>query len=83
MRFVRGNEQHGRLDDGSLDLVRVRNDFADGYTVVPDGVEQYMRAIASLSHSIEVELNFATKVNAYVTPPAHKASSPTTMSTTC
>lgn len=73
VRFVRGNDKRGsdnyRLDDGSLDLVRVRNDFADGYTVVLDGVEQYVRAIASLSHSIEVELNFATKVNAYVTPP--------------
>ena len=28
-----------------------------------------MRAIASLLHSIEVELNFATQVNAYFTPP--------------
>ncbi len=25
--------------------------------------------IASLAHAIEVELNFATKVNAYITPP--------------
>jgi bifunctional lysine-specific demethylase and histidyl-hydroxylase NO66 len=73
VRFVRGDEKHGsdtyRLADGSLDLARVRNDFADGYTVVLDGVEQYVRPIASLSHSIEVELNFATKVNAYITPP--------------
>jgi bifunctional lysine-specific demethylase and histidyl-hydroxylase NO66 len=73
VRLVRGNDKKGsdtyRLADGSLDLVRVRNDFADGYTVVLDDVEQYVRAIALLSHSIEVELNFATKVNAYVTPP--------------
>src|SRR3984893_18263621 len=71
VRLVRGDEKHGsdRLADGSLDLVRVRNDFADGYTVVLDDVEQYVRAIASLAHAIEVELNFATKVNAYVTPP--------------
>jgi ribosomal protein L16 Arg81 hydroxylase len=71
--LVKGDEKHGsdtyRLADGSLDLVRVRNDFADGYTVVLDGVEQYVRAIATLTHSIEVELNFPTKVNAYVTPP--------------
>jgi JmjC domain len=58
-----------RLADGSLDLVGVRSDFANGYTIVLDDVEQYVRAIASLAHSIEVELNFATKVNAYVTPP--------------
>jgi bifunctional lysine-specific demethylase and histidyl-hydroxylase NO66 len=73
VRFVRRDEKHGsdtyRLADGSLDLVRVRSDFADGYTVVLDSVEQYVRAIASLSHAIEVELNFATKVNAYLTPP--------------
>ncbi len=71
--LVRGNEKHGsdtyRLADGSLDLVRVHKDFADGYTIVLDSVEQYVRAIASLSHSIEVELNFPTQVNTYITPP--------------
>jgi len=71
VRLVRGEEKHGSdgLADGSLDHVRVRNDFADGYTIVLDDVEQYVRTIASLAHAIEVELNFATKVNAYVTPP--------------
>ena len=73
VRLVRGNDKKGpdsyRLADGSLDLVRVRNDFADGYTIVLDNVERYVRAVGSLSHSIEVELNFPTQVNAYVTPP--------------
>ncbi|KAA8960761.1 cupin domain-containing protein [Mycobacterium sp.] len=73
MRLVRpGEKRHAdtyRRADGSLDLVRVHDDFAGGYTIVLDGVEQYVRAIASLTHSIEVELNFATKVNAYITPP--------------
>jgi bifunctional lysine-specific demethylase and histidyl-hydroxylase NO66 len=73
VRLVRGEEKHGsdayRLADGRLDLVRVRSDFTNGYTIVLDDVEQYVRTIASLTHSIEVELNFATKVNAYVTPP--------------
>jgi Cupin superfamily protein len=58
-----------RLVDGSLDLVRVRNDFADGYTIILGGVERYVRAIASLAHSIEVELNYPIQVNAYITPP--------------
>jgi hypothetical protein len=58
-----------RLADGTLDLARVRNGFADGYTIVLNGLEQYVRAITSLSHSIEVELNFPTRVNAYITPP--------------
>jgi hypothetical protein len=73
VRLVRGEEHKEgdvyRLADGSLDLVRVWNDFAAGYTIVLNGVEQYVPAIASVSHSIEVELNFPTQVNAYVTPP--------------
>jgi bifunctional lysine-specific demethylase and histidyl-hydroxylase NO66 len=73
VRLVRRNEQKDpdtyRLADGSLDLGRVHDDFADGYTIVLDRVERYVRAIALLSHSVEVELNFATRVNAYITPP--------------
>ncbi len=73
VRLVRGGEDEDpdayRRADGSLDLVRVRNAFADGYTIVLNGLEQYVRAIASLTHSIEVELNFPTRANAYLTPP--------------
>ena len=58
-----------RLADGSLDFARVRSDFADGYTIVLDSIERFARPIASLAHSIEAALNFATQVNAYVTPP--------------
>jgi ribosomal protein L16 Arg81 hydroxylase len=59
-----------RLDDGSLDLVRVGNDFADGYTIILGGVERYISKVASLAHSIEVELNYPVQINAYITPPA-------------
>ncbi|MGA9674250.1 MAG: cupin domain-containing protein [Mycobacterium sp.] len=73
VRLVRGNEKKDpdvyRLADRSLDLARIRNDFADGYTIVLDNVERYVRTIVWLSQSIEVELNFPTQVNAYVTPP--------------
>jgi lysine-specific demethylase/histidyl-hydroxylase NO66 len=73
VRLVRGGEDKDpdayRLADGSLDLVRVRDMLAGGYTIVLNGIERYVRAIAWLSHSIEVELNFPTRVNAYVTPP--------------
>jgi bifunctional lysine-specific demethylase and histidyl-hydroxylase NO66 len=73
VRLIREHDKESsdnyRLADGSLDLVGVRGAYADGYTIVLEDVEQYMRAIASLSNAIEVELNFATKVNAYVTPP--------------
>ncbi|MGH3959558.1 cupin domain-containing protein [Mycobacterium sp.] len=73
VRLIRGGEDKDhdayRLADGSLDIARVRDGFADGYTIILNGLERYVRTIASLSHSIEVELNFPTRVNAYVTPP--------------
>ena len=73
LRLMRETDKKGadsyRLDDGSLDLVGIRDDFADGYTIVLDGVERHIRAIAALSQSIEVELNFPVQVNAYITPP--------------
>lgn len=58
-----------QLSDGTLDIAGVHADLADGYTIVVDRLERYLRSIAALSHSIEVELNFATQVNAYITPP--------------
>ncbi|MGH3531843.1 MAG: cupin, partial [Mycobacterium sp.] len=42
VRLIRDGEDKDpdtyRLADGSLDLVRVRNDFADGYTIVLNGL---------------------------------------------
>lgn len=73
MRLVKGGADKDpasyRRADGGLDPVRVREGLAGGYTIVVNGVERYLRTIASLSHSIEVELNFPTRVNAYATPP--------------
>jgi hypothetical protein len=34
-----------------------------------DSVEQYVRAVGTLARSIDVELNFPTQVNTYITPP--------------
>jgi ribosomal protein L16 Arg81 hydroxylase len=73
VRMARGTDKKGpdnyRLADGRLDLDSVRNDFAAGYTIVLDGVEQYVRPIGTLARSLEVALNYPTQVNAYVTPP--------------
>ncbi|OBH47611.1 cupin [Mycobacterium mantenii] len=73
VRLVKGGRDMDpaeyRQSDGGLDPVRARQGLADGYTIVVNGLERYLRAIASLSHSIEVELNFPTRVNGYVTPP--------------
>ncbi|HKI41003.1 MAG: cupin domain-containing protein [Mycobacterium sp.] len=77
VRLMRGKDKKSgsesyRLADGSLDLVGIRSDFADGFTIVVDGVERYVRAIASLTQSIEAELNFPVQVNAYITPPGSR-----------
>lgn len=58
-----------RLADGGFDVAGIGKDFADGYTIILGSIERFVRTIASLSHSIEVELNFTTQFNAYVTPP--------------
>ncbi|MDT5209132.1 MAG: bifunctional lysine-specific demethylase and histidyl-hydroxylase [Mycobacterium sp.] len=58
-----------RLADGGFDAAAIGQDFADGYTIVLESVQRYAPAIAALSHSIEADLNFATQVNAYFTPP--------------
>lgn len=58
-----------RRADGGFDAAGVGRDFADGYTIVLESIHRYVRAVALLLQSIEVELNFATQVNAYITPP--------------
>jgi bifunctional lysine-specific demethylase and histidyl-hydroxylase NO66 len=73
VRLVRQNDKkdpyHYRRSDGVFDVPAIGRDFADGYTIVLESIHRYVRAIASLLHAIEVELNFATQVNAYFTPP--------------
>ncbi|TAM69108.1 cupin domain-containing protein [Mycobacterium sp.] len=73
VRLVKGGQDKDpagyRRNDGSLDPALARDGLADGYTIVLNGLEQYLRTVAALSHSLEVELNFPTRVNAYVTPP--------------
>lgn len=73
VRMVKGRQKKGADDyrgaDGTVDTRHILDGLAAGYTIVLDSVERYARPIASLAHSIEVELNFATQVNAYVTPP--------------
>ncbi len=51
VRLVKGGESEAteahRCPDGSLEATRVRDAFAEGYTIVVNGLEQYDRAIAS------------------------------------
>src|SRR3546814_3093203 len=47
----------------------LRNDCAAGFTIILNGLERYVGAVAELARGLEVELNFETQVNAYITPP--------------
>lgn len=80
VRLVKGRDKKGSdnylLADGCLDVGRIRDDFADGYTIVLDGVEKYVRAVAKVARSIEVELNFPIQVNTYITPPGQTGLAP-------
>ncbi|UMB67609.1 cupin domain-containing protein [Mycobacterium paraterrae] len=71
--LVRGAERKEqyvyRRADGAFDVAAIGQDFADGYTIVLESVQRYVRPIARLAHAIDVELDFATQVNAYFTPP--------------
>lgn len=58
-----------RRADGGFDADALGRDFAAGYTIVLENVQRYVRALAALLHSIEVELNYAAQVNAYITRP--------------
>lgn len=77
LRLVKGLDHRDpdayQLPDGTVELDRVRDEIDNGYTVVLNNIERYLRPMTSLTHSIEVELNFPTHVNAYITPPASTA----------
>jgi ribosomal protein L16 Arg81 hydroxylase len=80
VRLVKGTDKKGSdnhlLADGSLDVSRIRDEFADGYTIVLDAVERYVRTVGTVARSIEVELNFPVQVNTYITPPGQTGLAP-------
>src|SRR3546814_19319114 len=71
--MVKGKEkkdlQSYRLGNGAIDMVALRNYFAAGFTIILNGLERYVCAVAALARGLEVGLTFVTKVNAYLQPP--------------
>ncbi|MGV0747469.1 JmjC domain-containing protein [Mycolicibacter minnesotensis] len=74
VRLVRGADhlepEQYTLPNGTLDVARVRAAADSGYTIICNNIEKQLRRMSTLTHGVEVELNFPTHVNAYVTPPA-------------
>ncbi|MFM5893301.1 MAG: cupin domain-containing protein [Novosphingobium sp.] len=62
-----------RFEDGSLDVVEIRNAFANGYSIVLNALDRYFPDIAEVSHAVEIELQFECQINAYLTPPGSQA----------
>lgn len=73
VKLVRGPDhlppEQYTLADGTVDLARVRAELDNGYTIICNNIEKYLRSYSTLTQGIEVELNFPTHVNAYITPP--------------
>src|SRR3546814_3404261 len=57
--MVKGKEkkdlQSYRLGNGAIDMVALRNDFAAGFTIILNGLERYVGAVAALARGLEVE----------------------------
>lgn len=74
VKLVRGPDhlppEQYTLADGTVDLARVNAELDNGYTIICNNIEKYLRSYSTLTHGVEVELNFPTHVNAYITPPA-------------
>ena len=55
-RPTRSRPTSTAVADGGFDADGLGRDFAAGYTIVLESVQRYVRALAALLHSIEVEL---------------------------
>lgn len=77
VRLIKGKESIApdsfRFSSGELNLVRIRNEFVAGYSIIINGLEQYCPPISAITHMIEFELNFESQINAYITPQSSQA----------
>lgn len=58
-----------RTVDDLIDVGRVYGHFADGATIVLQGLHRYWPPVAELCRWIEAELTHPVQANAYITPP--------------
>jgi hypothetical protein len=62
--------------DGRLDIDRIRRYFAEGYTIIVNGVEDFAPRVASLIQAMQECMSFRVEANAYLTPPAAQGFKP-------
>lgn len=68
-RYTKTARVGGQNVTGAGDPRRVFQEFADGATIVLQGLQRYWPPITGFCRQLERELNFAVQANAYITPP--------------
>jgi len=64
------------MPDGAVDMVQLRSRYAEGYSIVLNGVERFSPELRQLTNAIAVELDFESQINVYATPPLARGFSP-------
>lgn len=64
------------LPGGAIDIVQLRNRYAEGYTIVLNGVERFVPEVRRLTNAIALDCDYETQVNLYATPPAAQGFTP-------
>lgn len=67
--FTRTERNRARTVEGVIDPSLVFQEFAEGATIVLEGVHKYWRPVTVFSRQLEMELGHRIQVNAYITPP--------------
>jgi lysine-specific demethylase/histidyl-hydroxylase NO66 len=67
--YTRSGRTGSRDVDGMLDPSKVANVFADGATIVLQGLHRWHEPVSRFCRDLELELGHPCQVNAYVTPP--------------
>lgn len=64
------------LPDGGVDLVQVRNRYAEGQSIVLNGVERFAPELRRLTNAIAADTDVETQINVYATPPRAQGFAP-------
>lgn len=65
-----------QLPDGSVDMVQVRSRYAEGYSIVLNGVERFAPELRALTNAIAADIDFESQINVYATPPRAQGFAP-------
>ena len=80
LKVVRSNQPMNptvyESQDGSLNLNQLYTAYADGYSILVNGIQRYWSPIRSLTEGIRQQISHNVSANLYLTPENEKAFSP-------